>query len=280
MFLITRIKELDDKKIESFKKWLLKVSLEEIKKIFIISDKESEAKLKKLANLDKRIKFIEDENPTSPISMNMAIRNEEFIKGDPEGFIIVSKEVALGKNDIKKLISELRKNNNILCVGYKFKIKKGNKEINKVKKDLKSFYSKKSLAYRVPWNTCIIWNYSLFKKYVVRFDEICNKNPFGKLNVCVDNVVKETEYKGMEDGLAIAKAFSSREAKIKFKLLDKKLKWDLKVKDISKQRIKLARKNEVLLNFMALRNYSVDDLLKSKNRILKTVINILIKRKR
>ena len=143
-------------------------------------------------------------------------------------------------------------NPKLLVVGYCFKTK--NKFLNNIIQ--KNYSDKNNLAYRVPWNTCCIWNLNLFKKYIVNFDEITNAEIKCNLEITYKGNVLKTEYKGMEDGLAIAKAASMYS--IKFKLLDKKLNW--KTNDEKK----LLRKDIVLRTFMTIRGYSVKDLLSAE----------------
>lgn len=148
----------------------------------------------------------------------------------------------------------------LLVAGYKFEIKND----NQLENELEAYYHNKNLiAYQVPWNTCAIWNYKLFKKYVGKFDEITNTNPYNKVNVCIDGVCKQTDHKGMEDGLALAKAVSKKGEKIYYKLLDKTIPWEINLARKYEHREKLARKDIVMRNFMGVRDYSVEDLKNS-----------------
>jgi len=205
-------------------------------------------------NVSVDVSVIKDDDPASPTSLNTALKKIEEDKVEPDAFLVCSKEVKLKKNDIKKLKRVMEKNlNTLFVVGYKFRIT--DKQLNK---ELKDYYNNKNLiAYRVPWNTCAIWNYKLFKKYVIKFDEITNKNPFDPVRVCIDNVCSQTDHRGMEDGLAIAKAASEKQEKIYFKLLKKRLPWKIKSghNERRRHREKLARKDTVLRNFMEVRGY-------------------------
>lgn len=207
---------------------------------------------------DGKIKFIKSSDPANSVSMNLAL---DYIKrrGDfsPEAFFIWSKEVCFESGDVDRLANEIKNNKNLLVVGYKFKHTDG--DANKV---LNGNYEKKDLiAYRVPWNTCAMWNYELFSKYVGKFDEITLGNyPFQNIPVIVNETIKTTEHKGMEDGLAIAQA-ASKSKDIKFKLIEgMKLNWDIRDGKTEQHFKKLARKESVMRNFMAMRNYSVEDL--------------------
>jgi len=205
--------------------------------------------------------IVYDKNPISSISINTALQKIKEDKINLNAFLISSKEIYLTKRKIKKLIEEIEKaNNSLLVVGYKFKIK----EDSFLDNELKSYYANKNLiAYKVPWNTCAIWKYELFDKYVSKFDEITARNSFNQICVSIDGICSLTPHKGMEDGLAIAQATSDKEKKqVYFELLNKYLPW--KVKDPKKHREKLARKDTVLRNFMAIRNYSERDLLKAE----------------
>lgn len=205
-----------------------------------------------------------DENPNSATSLNLGIiKMKEIYEhnvSDEIYFIIASKEVDLKNSNINELLDEIAPDGNLLVTGYKFKIKK-DKRLNQ---ELEDYYNnKKFIAYQVPWNTCAIWNYKLFKEYVKEFDDITYKNPFKPVCVCIDNVCSQTDHRGMEDGLAIAKASSQKQEKIYYKLLDKKLPREVKSSDEQRHREKLARKEIVLRNFMEVRNYSVEDLKNS-----------------
>jgi len=205
-----------------------------------------------------QVKIIKPEDdPISPVSINSVL---SYIKTNtaeytPDTFLICSKEVGLEKDNIETLIEEIDSNPWLLAVGYKLKIPDNEKLDN----ELQGYYAnKKLIAYRVPWNTCAIWKYRLFDKYVEKFDEITlGKYPFNDITVTIDGVSKTTQHKGMEDGLAIAQAVS-RSKDIRFKLLKEPLTWT--VNKTEEHRQKLARKEYVMRNFMAVRNYSVEDL--------------------
>ena len=204
------------------------------------------------------------DNPTGPISINTVINRNDFKEKHSGAFLVCSKEVMLEKNHIKELIKKIQKNN-LLVVGYKFHIVDKTGRTNDIlNNELQGYYANKNLiAYKVPWNTCAIWRSDLFNTYVTKFDEITARNPFSQIGVSIDGICSKTDHQGMEDGLAIAEAVSRRNKKIKYKLLKRPLlncEVNNNDNEIKKHRQKLARKDTVLRNFMAVRNYSVSDL--------------------
>ena len=220
-----------------------------------IKDKHILLKTKNSVNVKHKINgidvcLIHDDNPTAPTSINTAlleIRKKEF-----DAFLVASKEVVLKKENIERLIKGLQPSK-MLVIGYKFTHKDAG-----LNNELSSYYcNEKLVAYRVPWNTCAIWRYKNFITYVKKFDEITSRNSFDEIGVTLDGYGYNTSHKGMEDGLAIAKA-RSKNNKLDYLLIDKKLEWAVNNK--LDHRKKLARKDVVMRNFMALRNYSVKDL--------------------
>ena len=211
---------------------------------------------------DIPVTIVQDDNPTSPTSINTILDKIKNNKEKPNAFLVCSKEIELKKEHIKKLIKELKNNQKtLLVVGYKFKI-----ENEKLDNELQGYYANKNLiAYQVPWNTCAIWSYELFNNYSAKFDEITTRNPFNPIAISLDGICSQTAHQGMEDGLAIAKTVSLSREKIKFKLLEEPLNWTINNSEdeIRRTRQKLARKEIVLRNFMAIRNYSVDNLKKA-----------------
>jgi hypothetical protein len=262
---VTRIKNKKDFKDDNLKKLIRVVSSNStgsIKdNIYIISDFENPNY--KINTIPVHVVQDDDSDPTSPISFNRVLKIIKKSKEKPDAFLVCSKEVGLDKEHLETLIDNIRKNlKHLLVVGYKFKIVD-----EKLNNELQGYYNNKNLiAYQVPWNTCAIWNYKLFNDYINKFDEITfGREPFNFTDVSIDGVPYRTEHKGMEDGLAIAQASSQqKKPKIYFKLLDENpLSWAVD-SDKIKHRKKLARKEAVLRNFMAFRNYSVKDLLDAK----------------
>lgn len=217
--------------------------------------------------IDRRVaeknKFtlLESDNSTSPISFNLALEQLRRDEKEPEALLFASKEIVeLTKNNkINKLYEELRvQENKILVVGYKFTHKD-----KSLKNEINNYYSKRGVAYMVPWNTCALWNYRLFKENVRKFDKICYQDPIPKLRIKVNNKEIEMKLKGMEDGLAIAEA-AFFDANIKYKLLDSPINWEIDKDKIEDHKNKLKRKDIVLTVFINMREYSFDALMNAK----------------
>lgn len=257
--LITRTKPGEDFNNPKLER-LLESCKTDIQEKYVISNK-SNHKIKNVS-----VKVIEHDDPTSPISINAVL--EKIQTADKtEAFLICSKEVNLKTDDIKALQERLQSNDKLLVVGYRFEIP--DEHLNE---ELHDYYENGLLiAYKVPWNTCALWSYGLFNKYVGKFDEITAKNSFEPVHVCIDSVVRHTDHRGMEDGLAIAKAvFEARKEgqKIEFGLVEeKKLKWEINTTEPEKvleHRKKLARKDSVMRGFMKYRGYPEKDLLRGR----------------
>lgn len=241
---ITRTKAKNEEELKDSLKEIIKEIYEaRIKKIFVISNlKDNKLKIGKA-----RLMIIHHEDPTSSTSLNnifKKLKNTDY-------FLISSKEVDLRRKNIKELIKEIKSNKKLLVVGYKFIIT--NKKLNKV---LQRQYTKNLISFRVPWNTCAIWNNKKFKS-VGKFDLITNKKPFKEIPI---GRFEAVELKGMEDGLAIAKATSKED--IFYKLLDKNLTWKIDLDD--KQEKKLLRKEDSLRYFMEKRGYKIEKLEKAE----------------
>lgn len=253
---ITRTKGKEDLDHPDLKNIVKEVFASGIKHIYIVSNFD-----KKVHKIDSiGIQIVKDKNPTSPVSINTVLEKIKNNKESLDAFLVSSKEIGLNRADIKKLIKEIEKDKNLLVAGFKFTIT--DKNLNK---ELQEYYSNKDLiAYQVPWNTCAIWNYKLFDQYIGKFDEITDKNPFPSILVCIDNICTQTDHKGMEDGLAIAKALSIKEkSALHFKLLNENpLPWkiDSNYDKRLKHKKKLARKDRVMRNFIELRGYKIENL--------------------
>lgn len=70
-----------------------------------------------------------------------------------------------------------------------------------------------------------------------------------------------TGYKGMEDGLAIAKLVTNNPG-LKYKLIPKEIYWNIMgdKKKAEEHKIKMARKNIVLSTFINIKGYSINKL--------------------
>lgn len=260
-------KSLSDKDQESLRDLIKEVDDSDIIiDKYIISNFKHKDYMLKIKNKLICVQVVKDENPTGPTSINTVLNKIKIKTPEekPDAFLVCSKEVRLKKKHIKILIDEIKSNENFLVVGYKFKIVNKTGRVNKkLNKELQDDYDYENLiAYKVPWNTCAIWKYEHFEQYVKKFDEITARNPFNSIGISIDGNCSKTEHKGMEDGLAIAAAADINK-NLKFKLLDdEELGWevDLEPDRVKSHREKLARKDTVLRNFMAVRNYSVNDL--------------------
>lgn len=233
-----------------------------VAKAYIIYDKEDSCPdgIKILVNKKPSTK------PTRETAFNQVIEELREDKSKAQYHLLTfSKEVELDDKNIDRMISEIR--TGVIVVGYRL--------FDNVlsEKESKQFSNRHNsddfgIAYQVPWNTCALWN----KKFVygenekeLKFDEICEDNQLENFRVKVDGVFMETEYKGMEDGLAIAKLVSSND-NLKFKLINERLPWriDEDRERRIKHKIKMARKNIVLSKFMEMKGYSIDKLMAAK----------------
>jgi hypothetical protein len=257
---ITRTSSEKDLQNEDLLHLLEEVRAAGIQDMYVISD--FDAKSYTNSMIRQSITVVKDKMPISPISMNTALRLIEREK-HYDYFFVCSKEIAIKAQYIKTLIKEIQNNKQLLVIGYKFTI-----EDKKLNKELQNYYNDKDfIAYQVPWNTCAMWNYNLFDKYIKEFDKITLGVPTKTLRVCIDNVCHDTHFKGMEDGLAIAKAASqSDKPKVYFKLLDDYLPWKIN-NDYNKKldhRKKLARKDIVMRGFMKEYDFKENDLKDAK----------------
>lgn len=228
-----------------------------ISRIYIICNLQKEIK-----GHDK-IKIVYDSDPIRQCAFNLIIdklRQSKDAKNEYH-FLAYSKEVELEEKNIEEMIREIDRNSkNLIVAGYKL-------EDNILSKEEQNIFSNGDqkddigIAYRIPWNTCALWN----KKFIysngleeLRFDEICEKNQLGNLDVEVNGKIMSTPYKGMEDGLAIARlqTFNKR---LKYKLLKPALPWNISgdEKRIEEKKIMMARKNIVLSTFINLKGYKL-----------------------
>lgn len=142
--------------------------------------------------------------------------------------IIISKEIEISKEEIRKMSEELAKNKKRLVVGYAIKTPKSfEKEHRGHCKDCNSD------VLRIPWNTCAMWNAKLFLENVGAFHPVCDCTGYLGKAVLTEKQKKlvgkeEIELKGMEDALAMALAIK-RNPKLRLGIwLKKPLEWKVK----------------------------------------------------
>lgn len=230
-----------------------------IEKIFITCDIQKQPFKK--GNIDYEIIF--DPKPIRATAFNLVIEKLKEKQNNKFHLLTFSKEVELHKENIERMIKEVEEKKELIVIGHRLidnvlsgeeceQFANGNKSDNL------------GIAYQVPWNTCALWNkefvYGENKRRLI-FDEICEKNQLGNLYVKVNDVLVETKFEGMEDGLAIAALVSNNED-LKFKLIDERLPWRIVegCERRMKHKIKMARKNIVLSTFMNIKGYSIDKL--------------------
>jgi hypothetical protein len=252
--LITRIKYADDAEKPDFHK-LISSACQFVENIFVLGPEEmNEENIPE--SIRKKVKIVWQSDPISPISMNSALERIQQDNINLDYFIVASKEVIVSSEDFSKLINIMQNNSFLLVAGYRFQLKDKSLDY-----DLKKRYRNKDLiAFRVPWNTCAIWNYRYFKKYVSCFDEITLGN--------------SGDLKGMEDGLAIAKA-SMKNPKLKFHLIQtRRLDWKIgkQQKDKDSHIEKICRKEESLRTFMKDTGCTEDALLQAEVLQLKRAL--------
>ena len=253
-----------------------------ISKGYIICDLDNKKLEEEGKKEDSKIKVIFDKKPIRATAFNLVIDelNKDENKGNKYHLLTFSKEVELREENIERMIKEIEKKEELkeelIVVGYRLidnvlseeecgQFANGNKNNNY------------GIAYQIPWNTCALWNkefvYGENERRLI-FDEICEKNQLGYLDVRVNGVLVKTEFEGMEDGLAIA-ALVSNNKDLKFKLIDKRLPWRIieNCERRMKHKIKMARKNIVLSTFMSVKGYSIDKLMEAKDKDEKRIVN-------
>ncbi len=241
---------------------------------YIICDLDKKKAKEIINEKNSKVEIIYNSDPICMTAFNSAIKElNDKLKKNKEGnkyhLLTFSKEVELWEENIEKMIEEIEEKREIIVVGYRLmdnvlseeeceQFANGNKNDNY------------GIAYQVPWNTCALWNkefvYGENERRLI-FDEICEKNPLGNLYVKVNDVSVETEFEGMEDGLAIAALVSNnRDLNLKFKLINERLPWRI-IENCGrrmKHKIKMARKNKVLSVFIKKKKYSINELMKAK----------------
>jgi len=218
--------------------------------------------------IENNIVFVHDDNPTRESAFQLVIDSlqDDFKNsGNKYHLLTFSKEVEFNSGNIEKMLSEIEQG--IIVVGYKL--------CDNVlsERETRQFgggenFDDYGVAYQVPWNTYALWNkefvYGSGDKKLI-FDKMCEGNQPGNLEVVVNGIIIKTDYKGMEDGLAIARLIS-KDPDLKFKLIDEILPWriDEKFERRLKHKVKMARKNAVLSHLINVNGYSIDKLMESK----------------
>lgn len=225
-----------------------------IKQIYIVCNQKKNNKFQ-LGNVPGEI--IPDGEPLLPTAFNGVLKKLNENKEERYHFLAYSKEVDLREKNIEKMIEEVESDEDLIAVGYHLR--------DNVLSDKEQLLYERGIAYKIPWNTCALWN----KRFVygkgnkkLWFDEICekDKNQFGELRVKVNGLQIITDYEGMEDGLAIAELVS-KNGGLKYKLIgDNYLSWfiDGDEKRKLKQKVKMARKSIVLATFLAERGFNLN----------------------
>lgn len=255
---ITRVKNRRDFEDADFRRLIKVISELGPNKIYVICDTNEECSLKKA-----RLNLLKNSDPVSPTSFNAALTEMKKDKIQVDYFLTVSKEVQASRGDIEKLFLELDQGTDLLVAGYKFEISLSpddKKLAAQLNSELQAHYSNPfAIAFKAPMNTYALWNYNCFNRYVGKFDEITENKRAEKVSVNIDDVIYETDLKGMEDGLAIAEA-RSKDPDLNYLLVDKKIEWKIlnDPEKVLNHRKKIARKNYVLRNFISQKNYKED----------------------
>jgi hypothetical protein len=245
---------------EVCKSKLLSFSNKNIAGFYIICDLQK----KPFKENGKYFNVIFDSNPIRPTAFNLVIDELNKDKINQYHLLTFSQEVELEDENIETMIKELKED--LIVVGYRLR------DNVLSDKELELYSNGKfpnvGIAYQVPWNTCALWNRKfIYGENLLKFDEICekDKNQLGKLKVKVNGEPEDTDYEGMEDGLAIAELIN-KNPELKFKLIEEELSWNIQGNEdrIKKQKKKMARKNIVLSTFINIKGYSIEALSKAR----------------
>jgi len=173
------------------------------------------------------ILYVEPWNDPSGV-LNIGIEKAFEYKADQ--IIIISKEIKISKEEIKKMSKEIALNEKMLVVGCDIKAPNENfkKEYRGHCKDCGSD------VLRVPWNTCAMWNAKLFLENVGAFHPVCDCTGYLGEAVLTEKQKKlvgkeEIGLKGMEDALSMALAIR-RNPKLRLGMfwLERPLEWEVK----------------------------------------------------
>lgn len=203
-----------------------------------------------------QVQVLHSNTPTSPTVPNIALAELAKQSEKPCALLVVSKEVEISTTHILRMQQSLADNPDLLVAGYRFEIHHSDKPTEAtLRLELETYYNDAGLeAFQIPWNTCALWNYELFDTYIQRFDSITeNGDEYQPISVTVDGQTYQTAHVGMEDGLAIAKA-KSLNPRLSTKLLVEHVPW--RVHDALQHRLKIARKEQVMEDYMTARHYN------------------------
>jgi len=194
------------------------------------------------------------------VSKPSGVLNEgitEALNGGFDGCFIISREVKILPKQFTNMVERFNgEEDKLLAVGYRLQEKLAGAQQGAGQPS-----PQEGVAFDVPWNTCILWNSSLFKTLVKKFDTICDGG-MGRLVLENFNPPLVTEFSGMEDGLAFAKVASEQSEGYYAVLFNESVSWIIsnKPERICDHRKKMARKSIVLRAFINARGYSGEKL--------------------
>ncbi len=246
-----------------------------IEKLIVVTDSDKEFKLNNVT-----CETIFDSYPTRPTAFNKVVEKLNKTKQTTQPHLLTfSKEVKFGVEHINTLVEKITgkeergegDSRNMIVVGYKLRDNVSSDTEMRLFENRDVRTNDVGIAYKVPWSTFALWN----KKFVygdnelrLVFDEICEpeNHQFGELTVNINGNSETTSYKGMEDGLAIARIIHYSPNKLlNYELIKEPIDWEIEndAKRILEHKKKLARKNIVLSTFMNVRGYSVEQLARA-----------------
>jgi len=152
LYLITRT---DTQNLDACVAWVKSIQ-DSFQKCYILNDFKT--------SVEGKIIFKKTRNPVQPSSLNVALR--ELPHQEKFFFLIASREVQLTADYISKLQKILLDDPTLLVAGCTFRVVvEGDGELStQLDNELQTYYKQQGVAYVVPWNTCAMWNYELFKK--------------------------------------------------------------------------------------------------------------------
>ena len=225
--LVLIIRTYKNKKIKDFIERILKNdTMELIDKIIILVNYEAETDyytqtLLSTCNFKifNKLKIIHIK-PWGLASGALNIGLKEAFEMGPDHILIISPEVEINNDQIKKMSDVLTQKKNMLVVGYALK---GGHDL-----------SNASNALKTPWNTCAMWNTDLFIKNVGSFNIVCDCPIYlGEKN--------GISLHGMEDALAISLA-NRTDSSLEIGLIKEPLNWGVDPARITQHIEKMKRK--------------------------------------